>query len=234
MTARVNTLWDPNVGDVVNPNFNSMSVVSGLSVTSGGAVISGATVISGSVTVDGQLITSGGIASPAISRPIALTATKTTTGVGITATATGSAVGISRAAGTSMVLLGEVASSGTKVDKALWQIDLPGGYVSAASLPIVINQQVNGTAGGFTGSTTILAVVAYTEVNGAETSVTTTISGSSATSATMTASATDITFVASGGSAFVPGAQVTIEATMTVVNTSGTNTGVINGAKIIA
>lgn len=234
MTARVNTLWDPNVGDVVNPNFNSMTLVSGLAVTSGGAIISGATTVSGALTVDGQLFTSGGIASPAISRPLPLTAAKADTGVAITGTATGGAVGISRSAGTSMVLLGEVASSGTKTDKAVWQIDLPGGYVSGAVLPVIINQQVNGTAGGFTGSTTVLSVVGYTEVNGVETSATTTLSGGSATSAVMTASATDLTFLVSGGSAFIPGAQVTIEAVMTVVNTSGTNTGVINGARIVA
>lgn len=223
MTTPVNTMWDPGKGDVQNPVFNSMTVVSSFVVSSGGTA-----------TIAGTLVTSGGIQTTPINRPLLLTTARTDAGVSVTGTATGGAFGVARTAGTSLVLNAETASSGTKTDKAFFEVDLPGGYISGTPLPVVVNAIVNG-GGTFTGSTTVMTVTGYSESqSGTEAALTTTVSGSGATSTTVTSAATNYTFVISGGSALVPGARIGIGVSMTVVNTVGTNTGAINGAYIVA
>lgn len=77
---------------------------------------------------------------------IPLMTCRTATGIGMTAAAGAGVFGVTLNPGVSLVLTGEVATSGTKTDKLVAEIDLPSNYVAGRDLTLVINAKETGVA----------------------------------------------------------------------------------------
>jgi hypothetical protein len=155
-------------------------------------------------------------------RYLKLTDAKSDLGVPLTGTpgSPAGAPGISRVAGASLLLTGETTSSNAKTDKALFEFDLPDSYVAGAAIPVTVNANYEG-AGTVTAANTTIAVAAYTEIDGVEAALPVTAAQQ------MGASPGDLTFTITGAG-LQPGSHLSLELTMLVTSSSGSNTGVVN------
>lgn len=82
----------------------------------------------------------------------------TPAGIGMAVSPAAGVFGISSTLGTSLGLLGEIATSNTKTDDVLFEHPLPSSYVAGQNLSVAINAQ---TKGAGTAGTATLAVKAY-------------------------------------------------------------------------
>lgn len=71
---------------------------------------------------------------------------RTATGLVMTATPGAGVFGISVTPGTSLVLTGETATSGTKTDKAIAEYVLPENYVAGQDITVTVSAKQTGTA----------------------------------------------------------------------------------------
>lgn len=159
-------------------------------------------------------------------RNLAITAARAPTGVALTATAAAGAFGIARTAGTSLLLVGEATSANSKTDGAMWQTNLPASYVAGADIPVTVNAAIAGT-GTLTANSCLMAVAAYTEVNGVETALTVSAAG------TINPAGGDMSFTITG-TGLQPGSQLAIQTNGTIVSSSGANTLQVRGVSLVA
>lgn len=175
----------------------------------------------------GSLSVTGSAESASNVNFLALTAAKSDVGVGLTATATGGAMGVSRTAGTSLFLAGETTSTSAVTDKAMWEFSLPASYTAGNTVGVTVNVSVSG-AGTLTAASTTMALAAYSEVNGVETALTVT----GGTQQLVAAGSNLAWTIAATGLA--AGSHLSIELTMVVTSSSGSNTGHVNSISFVA
>jgi hypothetical protein len=161
-------------------------------------------------------------------RRIPLTDAKSDLGVPLTVTAVSGAMGITRVAGSSLQLVGEVASAGSNTtDKAFFEIVLPDTYVAGANISAIVDVSVLGS-GTVNATATMVSLAAYTYSNGVETAVSVT-----PTSQQVSGTAVDYTFVINGGS-IVSESRMGLETTLVMHPSSGVITGTINKVEYVA
>ena len=171
----------------------------------------------------GGLLRLSGYTAPL--RQLPLTGAKSDAGVPLTATAAAGALGVARTAGSSLQLVGEVTTASSKTDKALWELNVVTNGGTVTAIPVVVNAQYGGT-GTVTGSSTVLALSAYSEAAGVETALT--VSGGSQ----QLTSANQALSWSIAGSGIADGGHIVVEAVATVVTTSGNASAVINSIGI--
>lgn len=198
--------------------------VDSLAVSGGTLLIT--TVRNGNGGVDAVDTSFIAAAAGGAARYLALTSGKAVTGVPMTATATGGAFGIARTAGTSLMLVGEATSANSKTDGAMWELNLPSSYVADANIAVTVNAAIAGT-GTLTANSCLMAVAAYTEINGTETALTVSAAG------TIAAAGSDLAFTITG-TGLTPGAAIAIQTNGTIVSSSGANTLQVRGVKLVA
>lgn len=136
-------------------------------------------------------------------------------GLKLTGTAAAGAFGITMTPGTTLALVGEVASGSTVTDKVVFDLVLPAGFPTGKNLTVSVNAQAILTAGATLSASQVI-VDAYS------------ISSTGSSSATLAGGTITVGTVAATGTAtitgttLVPGSHLLVQLTGKAIETAGT------------
>ena len=167
--------------------------------------------------------------SGSLNIPILTTQFRLSSGAALGSSAAASSFGLQFVPGSSIVLIGELASSNTKTDYALTEITLPNAYLTGSPFNIIVNAQY--TSSGSTSSCTIVPIL-YKTPNSAVlvSSENLVLTGAQQ----LTSSAADYVFLCNGAPSsgnLIPVQRLLLQLTGAITNSSGTNTMWVNSVR---
>lgn len=145
-----------------------------------------------------------------------VTSFKNVDGTTLAVSASSGKFGLTLTPGTATYLITEAANSNTKTDDATIEVVLPASYIAGTNITVTAN--TNYTLGAGTVGTHTLAAAAYLTA-AAGTQGTTLIA---TTAQSVPATAGNVTFTITGAS-LVPGSRLTLDFTLVIQDTGGSN-----------